>query len=57
MLSAAESLFEGSGNKTEIVSSIKDVHLSANTIMRRTESISRNLRDQLMNGLKIFTSV
>jgi hypothetical protein len=34
MLSVVESLFTGSGNKAEVMSSIKNVQLSANTITR-----------------------
>jgi hypothetical protein len=41
-MSAVESLFEGFGNKAEIVSSIKDIQVSANAITRK-ESISYTL--------------
>jgi hypothetical protein len=54
MLFAAQSLFEGYGNQTETVSSIRDVQLLANTIMNQFHII---LRDQLMNDLKHVTSI
>jgi hypothetical protein len=51
MLFAVESLLEGSGKKAEAMSSIKDVQMLPNTIMR-TEPISHNLSRQLMNDLR-----
>jgi hypothetical protein len=41
----SKSLLKGFGNKGEFVSSIKGVQLPADTVMRRTESVSHNLRE------------
>ena len=46
-LEAADSLFENTKNKSEIVSSIKDLQLSRNTVMRRCECMVEDLSEQL----------
>ena len=46
-LEAADSLFENFKNKSEIMSAIKEVQLSRNTVMRRCEFMAENLGEQL----------
>ncbi|XP_023309706.1 general transcription factor II-I repeat domain-containing protein 2-like [Anoplophora glabripennis] len=52
---AAESLFVNFKNKAEIISAIKDIQLSRQTVTRRVETISKNLENQTMNYLKDCT--
>lgn len=52
MLPAVECLLECSRDTSEMVLSIEDVILAPNTIMKRIESISHCVLDQLMDDLK-----
>lgn len=54
-LEAAESLFVNFKNKAEIISAIKDIQLSRQTVTRRVETISKNLENQTMNYLRDCT--
>ena len=58
-LEAADSLFANFRNKDEIVSAIKSMQLSANTVMRRVEVMSNDIFLQLRTDLDnclFFTS-
>lgn len=46
-LEAADTLFDNFKNKSEIMSAIKSVQLSANTVMRRVEAMSSDVTSQL----------
>lgn len=46
-LEAADTLFDNFKNKAEIMSAIKSVQLSANTVMRRVEAMSSDVTSQL----------
>jgi hypothetical protein len=46
-LEAADTLFDNFKNKAEIMSAIKSVQLSANTVMRRVEAMSSDVISQL----------
>lgn len=48
---AAESLFKGFSNKSEIMSAIQSLQLSNNTITRRIHEISADIQTQLKNRL------
>jgi len=50
-LEAADSLFDGFKNKAEIISAIKSMQLSANTVMRRVEVMSSDITSQLQTDL------
>ena len=50
-LEAADSLFANFRNKDEIVSAIKSMQLSANTVMRRVEVMSNDIFLQLRTDL------
>jgi hypothetical protein len=47
MISAAETLFDCHKDKSELLSSIKSIQLSHQTVARRVEQISNNLQSQL----------
>ncbi|CAH1110459.1 unnamed protein product [Psylliodes chrysocephalus] len=51
-LEAAESLFVNFKNKAEIILTIKDIQLSRQTVIRRVETINKNLESQTMNDLR-----
>lgn len=46
-LEAADTLFDSFKNKAEIMSAIKSVQLSSNTVMRRVEAMSSDITSQL----------
>lgn len=50
-IKAAEILFQNFNNKSEIMASIKDMSMSRNTVMRRTEAISVNLEEILKTNI------
>ncbi|XP_075210135.1 zinc finger BED domain-containing protein 5-like [Lycorma delicatula] len=50
-LEMSDSLFNGFKNKSEIVAAIQDLQLSRNTVMRRIERMSGNVREQLHNNI------
>ncbi|XP_073996419.1 general transcription factor II-I repeat domain-containing protein 2-like [Rhodnius prolixus] len=50
-IKAGEVLFQNFKNKSEIMASIKNMSLSRNTVMRRTEGISQNLEDILHENI------
>ncbi|GFW11751.1 general transcription factor II-I repeat domain-containing protein 2A [Trichonephila clavipes] len=49
---AGEVLFHDFKNKSEIISSINNISLSRNTVIRRTEAMNNNLEDLLNDDLK-----
>jgi hypothetical protein len=49
----ADCLFDGYSNKHEIVSAIKDLHLSNKTVIRRIHAISTDIQTQLRTDLEI----
>lgn len=51
-IEAADSLFSDFKNKSEIISSINEMQLSRNTIAKRVDEISSDLKDQLMQDIK-----
>jgi len=51
MLGVAESLFHDFKNKNEIISAIKQVPLSRNTVTRRVDEIANDVSDQMKNDL------
>ncbi|KAL1492435.1 hypothetical protein ABEB36_010687 [Hypothenemus hampei] len=50
-IKAGELLFQNFKNKSEIISVIKDLSLSRNTVMRRTEAINGNLEELLKENI------
>lgn len=50
-IKAGEELFQNFKNKSEIMTLIKNMSLSRNTVMRRTEGMSRNLEDILHENI------
>lgn len=54
-LEISESLFNDFKNKTEIISAIQELQLSRNTVMRRIEKMSGNVKEQLYNDIKSCT--
>ncbi|GFU04443.1 uncharacterized protein TNCV_1080101 [Trichonephila clavipes] len=52
MLVAADSLFDGFKNKTEILEAINMLQLSARTAARRIELIASNLEAKLANDVE-----
>lgn len=55
-IEAADSLFGNFKNKTEIISAIKDLKLSRQTVTRRIEIINQNLHNQTMKDLEECTN-
>lgn len=51
-LEAGESLFSDFGNKAEILSAINDLQLSRNSVTRRVEQISLDLKEQLKKDIE-----
>ena len=51
-LEMSDSLFNDFKNKDEINAAIKNVQLSRNSVMRRIEKMSENIREQLYNDIK-----
>jgi transcriptional regulator NrdR family protein len=52
MISAGESLFDGHKDKSALMSSIKGLQLSRQTVARRVEQISDNLESQMHQDLQ-----
>ncbi|XP_069582815.1 general transcription factor II-I repeat domain-containing protein 2-like [Ranitomeya imitator] len=52
MLAAADSLFQDFKKNSDIISAIKSLQLSGNTITRRIESMSEDIRHQLKRDLE-----
>lgn len=50
-LEMSDSLFNDFKNKSEITAAIQDLQLSRNTVMRRIEKMSGNLKEQLHNDI------
>lgn len=59
MLAASEILFQEAKNKNEIMSAIQDVQLSRNSVTRRIEAMSENVRGQVKDDLQkcVFLSL
>ncbi|XP_067132090.1 general transcription factor II-I repeat domain-containing protein 2A-like [Centruroides vittatus] len=50
-LEMSDSLFNDFKNKSEIIAAIQDLQLSRNTVMRRIEKMSGNVKEQLYNDI------
>ena len=50
-LKMSDSLFNHFTNKSEIIAAIQDLQLSRNTVMRRIEQMSGNVKEQLYNDI------